>query len=355
MGAAPVVKGYKLRATKINRCGLPLEGPANRLVTDCFVSVKTTPVMKDRQELEQANAEGRVIFSDTTPPSRKHHTVEVTMAGVDPDIWALFLGYPRILDYNGKVIGYGDKKDVLSDVGVALEVWTGGSTDDDCGTPSDDTVFSQPTTGRTYGYLLLGASEWTPPPITVEAAMSTFAMTGITTAMSQWGRGPYNVARIDASGTAGRLLAPIEKDRHLTYFRSPITPPDATDGAVALSVQSLFAANTYFGASAVAVAPAQSNTKSATVTVTGTPTGGSFVVKFSANNLQATIAYNSANSAAKTALVGIDDGWTASDFTVTGGALPGSPLVVTYPAVLGSLQLVSAALTGGTSPAVTIS
>lgn len=354
MGAAPVVKGYKLRATKINRCGLPLEGPANRLVTDCFVSVKTTPVMKDRQELEQANAEGRVVFSDTTPPTRKHHTVEVVMAGVDPDVWALFLGYPRILDYNGKVIGYGDKKDVAADVGVALEVWSGGSTDEDCGVPDSDTVFSLTDSGRTYGYLLLGATEWTPPPLTVEAAMSTFAMTGITIPMSQWGRGPYNVARIDAQGTAGRLLEPIEKDRHLTFFRTPVDPPEATDGAVSLNIQSLFLADPYFGTEAADVAPDQDDSRTATITVTGTPTGGSFVVRFSGNDLPATIAYNSANSAAKTALVAIDDGYSASDFTVTGGALPGAALVVTYPAALGDLELVSASLTGGTAPAVAI-
>lgn len=354
MGAAPVVKGYKLRATKINRCGLPLEGPANRLVTDCFVSVKTTPVMKDRQELEQANAEGRVVFSDTTPPTRKHHNLEVVMAGVDPDLWALFLGWPRILDYNGKVIGYGDKKEVANDVGVAIEVWTGGSTDEDCGIPDDDTVFSLPDSGLTYGYFLAGATEWTPPPFSIEAAMSTFAMTGITIPMSQWGRGPYNVARIDSSGTAGRLLEPIEKGRHLTFFRTPVDPPEATEGAVSLNVQSIFTGDPYFGIGAADVAPDQDDSRTATITVTGAPTGGDFAVAFSGHDLPATITYDSNAAAAKTALAGIDDGYAAAEFTVTGGALPSTALVVSYPAALGDLELVSAALTGGTDPDVEI-
>lgn len=184
--------------------------------------------------------------------------------------------------------------------------------------------------------------------------MSNFAMSGITIPMSQWGRGPYNVARINSGGTAGRLLEPVDKDRHLTFFRTPVDPPEATDGAVSLSVQSVFAANTYFGPSAVAVAPDQDDSAQATITVTGTPTGGNFVVAFSANDLPATITYNSTAAAAKTALAGLDDGHLASEFTVTGGTLPGTPLVVSYPAVLGDLKRVSAALTGGTAPAVTI-
>ncbi|AQT78322.1 hypothetical protein B1R94_02325 [Mycolicibacterium litorale] len=357
MSVAPVVKGYKLRATKTDRCGLPLEGPKNRFVTDCFVSVKTTPVMKDRQELEQPNAEGRVIFSDTTPPSRKHHNAEIVMAGIDPEQWALFLNYPTILDHNGNVIGFGDKKDVDSKTGLAIEVWTGGSTDDDCGIPDDDTIFSLPDSGLTYGYLLMCVTEFTPPPISIEAAISTFTMTGITTPMSRWGRGPYNVARIDNSGTAGRLLVPIEKDRHLTWFRTPVDPPETTDGAVSLGIQSLFTVDPYFGSGAADVAPDQDDSLEATITVTGSPTGGNFTVKFANwdSSLSATIAYNSTNSAAKTAISGVDDGHLAAEFTVTGGALPGTALVVKYPAVLGAMSIGTKALIGGTAPDVAIS
>ncbi len=99
-------------------------------------------------------------------------------------------------------------------------------------------------------------------------------------------------------------------------------------------------------------------TAEATVTTTGTPLGGTFTLKFSggeaAGVTTGTIAYGASAANVKTALVGIDDAFTADDFTTTGGALP-TAVVVTYPAVLGSLQLGTNSLTGGISPTVVIS
>lgn len=92
-----------------------------------------------------------------------------------------------------------------------------------------------------------------------------------------------------------------------------------------------------------------------TITIGGSvaPTGGSFPVTLGGNT--ASIAWNSTNAAAKTAIVALDDGYDAADFTVTGGALPGTPLVVTYPAELGDLTATAVGLTGGTGTTVTVS
>lgn len=261
MGAIPIVKGIRLRATKINRCGLPLEGPGNRLVTSGFISVKLDPVMKERQELEQNNAEGKPFYADTTPATRKHHNAEIALCGVDPDLYAMFTAHERILDYDNKTaIGFADGPDVDNTTGVALEVWTGGVSEGDCPEPlDDDSVFSQLGSGVNHGYLLFGASEWTPSGLQVAASFADFMLKGVTIAMPQWGRGVYNVARTDAAGTPGRLLKPVGKKRHLTFFRTPVAPPEVTDGAVALAVQSIFEGK-YFGASAIAVAPEQPST-----------------------------------------------------------------------------------------------
>lgn len=353
MGALPIVKGVKLRATKIDSCGKPIQGPANRLVTDGFMSVRLDPVMKDRQELEQTNAEGRVIFTDTTPATRKHHNVAVQLCGVDPDLWSLFTGYSRVLDYDGTPIGIADKPDVDGDFGVALELWTGGVGDDDCPVPVDDSIFSLGGSGKSHGYLLLGATEWVPSGFSVEAGFADFTLSGITRAMPHWGRGPYNVARIDSSGTAGRLLVPVDADRHYTFFRTPIAPPEATKGAVALSVQSIFTApDYYFGASAADVAPAQVDTQTLTLAITGSPAGGNFTLLV--NGVEtATIAYNAAASAVKTAIVGVADGFVAADFVTAGGALPTTAVTITAPVGV-TLAVGTVALTGGTAPAVTL-
>lgn len=95
------------------------------------------------------------------------------------------------------------------------------------------------------------------------------------------------------------------------------------------------------------------STRTATVTVTGTPTGGTFPLTLGGKT--ATIDYNATAAAIKTAVVALDDGYVAADFTTTGGALPGTAVVITYPSELGPLTSGTDALTGGTDPAVTIS
>lgn len=101
---------------------------------------------------------------------------------------------------------------------------------------------------------------------------------------------------------------------------------------------------------------AETLTKTVTIGGSVAPTGGSFPLSFSGlGGKTATIAWNSSNSAAKTALVGMDDNFAAADFTVTGGALPGTPLVITYPAELGTLTGAVTGLTGGTGTTVTVS
>lgn len=86
-----------------------------------------------------------------------------------------------------------------------------------------------------------------------------------------------------------------------------------------------------------------------TVTVTGSPTGGDFTLKVNGVSTAA-IAYNATAAAVKSALVAVDDGLAAADFTVSGSS--GGPYTVVVPA---SISLGSAAgLTGGTSPAVTV-
>ncbi|MGH2360477.1 MAG: hypothetical protein ACRDGM_08040, partial [bacterium] len=70
MAVFPIVKGTVLRATKVNNCGLPVAGPANRVVTPGWVSLTISPEMQEAEELEQRNAEGRPCVLDRTPPER---------------------------------------------------------------------------------------------------------------------------------------------------------------------------------------------------------------------------------------------------------------------------------------------
>ncbi|URM86117.1 major tail protein [Gordonia phage BiggityBass] len=264
MATFPIVKGTRLRATKINSCGLPIAGPANYLVTDGFVTATVSAVMKDAEELEQTNAEGKVCVSDRTPPERKYYTTEIELCNVNTGLITMFNGWEQVLDWDDVPVGFRDQAEVEGDYGVALEIWTGGKAEDDCPTPANDSIFSAASSGKSYGYLLIGATEFTLGDVEIGAQVSTLTLSGISVAMPQWGRGPWNVAATDAEGTPGRLLTPLNNKSHFTMFRTPVAPPAITPGAnpCPLAISTVFAApNYYFGGPAnepaADIAPAQ--------------------------------------------------------------------------------------------------
>jgi HK97 family phage major capsid protein len=80
-----------------------------------------------------------------------------------------------------------------------------------------------------------------------------------------------------------------------------------------------------------------------TFSLNGSPTGGTYTLKVNGVST-APIAYNANDAAIKAAIVAVDDGITASDVTVAGGAISG-PF---------ALAKGTDSLTGGTSPNTTV-
>lgn len=265
MGQWPIVKGVRLRATKVDSCGLPVEGPKNRVVTSGFISYSISPNMRDADDIEQTNAEGRVCISDRTPPERKWYDLELSLCGVNTCLVNMFTGWPSIVDYNGDPVGFSDKKEIESDYGVAIEIWTGGKSESDCPPPESDDIFSSNTgSGKSYGYFLTFGTEFQMGELEINAEAASFTLSGISFAAPHWGRGPYNVVPTDDSGTAGRLLEPLNDDQNLYVLRTPVAPPAATEGSecVELDISNTFSdPDFYFGGPggepAVDVAPDQ--------------------------------------------------------------------------------------------------
>jgi len=359
MAEFPVVKGYTLRATAVNSCGRPESGAANRIVTEGFVSVNLQPVYKEAQELEQTNAAGKVCVNERTPAERKWWTVEAQFCNVNTELLTLFTGWERVVDWNNAPVGLRDRPDTITDYGTALELWTGGSTADDCPIPTLDDVFSATTSGRQWGYFLFGGKEFTLQGIEIGEQVSTFTISGITMPMPQWGKGPYNVAALDALGTPGRLITPTGKKEHVTLFRTPIKPPDPTGGARALDITGTgkFTGTTYYyggpaSAPAAVSAPSQ-DLVTYTVAVTGTPTSGTFTLVYTdlAGNSYTTagIQYNAASTAVDAALEALPNLGAAS-VTVTGTA---PTWTVAIPKG-GTLAKGTTNFVGGTTPNVTV-
>jgi hypothetical protein len=108
---------------------------------------------------------------------------------------------------------------------------------------------------------------------------------------------------------------------------------------------------------ATAGAPTAAVNAAQTVSITGTPTGGTFTLTIEGRTTAA-IAYNAAASAVQTALLALDL-LDTGDVVASGGALPGTPVVLTFGGnyagmPVSALTASGAGLTGGTSPAVSI-
>ncbi|QFP94638.1 major tail protein [Mycobacterium phage LilMcDreamy] len=265
MTTFPLVKGTRLRATKVDSCGKPIAGARNRLVTAGFVSLGLTAVMREATDLTQDNAEGKECFSDRTPPERRWYTPALELCNVNVGLITMFTGWENLVDASDvpKVIGFRDDRKIESDYGIALEVWTSGKSDEDCVDTPTDAMLTQTGSGRSYGYFLFAGTEWTLGDITIGASVATLTLTGRTIAMPHWGKGPYNV-QADADGNAVRLLQTTTKKEHLTVLRTPIAPPEPTAGnqPVALATSTVFTGENYYysgpaGAAPIDVAPPQ--------------------------------------------------------------------------------------------------
>ena len=138
-----------------------------------------------------------------------------------------------------------------------------------------------------------------------------------------------------------------------TYSRlEPIWPGDGRTFAAAFAANQALKKGTLIGQ--ISASPAS---EQQTLTVTGTPTGGSFTLTFNGQTTTP-LAHNATASqvqAAMEALVTVG----AGNVLAGGGALPGSAVTLTFQGDLANqpqpLLVVLASLTGGTSPAASVS
>jgi hypothetical protein len=358
----PIVKGLRLRATKVNNCGLPQSGPANRVVTDGYVSATISPVFQEAEELEQRNAEGRVCVQERTPPERKYYNLTFVLCNVNTCLITLFSAWAQELDWEGNAVGFRDQRRVESDFGVALELWTGGRAANDCDVPTTDDVFAQTGSGRDYGYLLTWGTEFVLGDVEIGAQVSTLTLTGISFAAPQWGRGPYNVVPIDGSGTAGRLLTPVGEDEQLIVQRTSVEPPEVTPGSECCPVDiagTFTDPNFYFGGPdgepAADVAPNQplcGDFETQTVTITGSPTGGTFTLTYDGQTT-APIAYNASAADVQSALESLSN--LGSGAVQVSGSAGGPYSIDIVGTGVPALTASGTGLTGGTDPDVVVS
>ena len=236
MAGTSVVRGKRLRVSRVGDGGLPQAGKRSTIVTKGFITVSLNNNMKDADDIEQLNADGQVCVSDSTPPEVKWVDVEIEFCKVDPELFSFFTDDPLVLDYKNDPVGFRKAKSVKADKGAAVELWT-GTGDDERDVPTDDSIFEGTGETTVYGYFLLPwIKHGVLSDIEIGSEVATFTITGRTAFAPYWGRGPYKVVPQDSKGTPGRLLTPIGKDEHFHFERTTVAPPKVTDGPTELSI-----------------------------------------------------------------------------------------------------------------------
>lgn len=218
----------RIRVTRLDECGVPVEGDCSTVVSDGIITVEIAREYEDREDFFKKNGDGVFCVKQTEPPLLKWINLTLTFCNVDPYLVNLLAGEQVLSDdaTPPNVIGFRNTEGSSGDVNAAVEVWT-RTTGGPCG----------PNATR-YGYLLFPwLIEGTISDLTLENGAADFVLTARTQAGSPWGVGPYTVQESAAVATLGdplpfyQVVGPLD---HEEWIWTTLAPPVAACGCIAL-------------------------------------------------------------------------------------------------------------------------
>lgn len=225
-----MARGRRMRLTRLDECGAPVEGACSTLVTGGFVSVVSTPNYQDAEEITIPNANGEACIDDVGDPALRWIDLAIQFCLVDPDAVNIITGDPLVSDdtpVTANTVGWRVDSALTGSGNFALELWSG--------VPNQACT----TTGfATYGYWLwpwVKAARWGEK--TVSNAGLTLDFTARTAQGGDWGVGPYDIRR-DAAvpATLEPLLTAIGATQHEHFQWTTLAPPEAVCGCTALDL-----------------------------------------------------------------------------------------------------------------------
>lgn len=224
-----MARGKRLRITRLDECGAPVEGMCSTLVTEGFILVTDTANYQDPEDITQANADGALCVDDQSDPALRWMDLEIQLCTVDPDAITMMTGDPLVLDdaATPNTVGYRIDSALTGTGNFALEVWSGVP-----GQPCSAAGFTQ------YGYHLFPwVKQATFQERSVQNGVYTVTLNARTQAGSAWGVGPYNIRR-DATvpATLEPLLTAIGATQHYHFQWSTAPLPTAACGCTELVI-----------------------------------------------------------------------------------------------------------------------
>lgn len=220
-----LIKGRRLRVTRLDGCGRPVYGDASVVTSKGFISVALTANTTDSDEINLQNAAGESIVFEPSVTSLTGYGVEISLGEADPELMEIVaVSVTKVLDRDGNAAGIDiDTSADSTTGGFALEVWAGAPVGDAC----DDEASE-----GSFGYLLLPFLQGgIVGDFTIENDAVTFTLSGAQTKSGNaWGRGPFDV-QLGVDSTPGPLLTPIKSTAALRMIVVDVAPPAIETGA----------------------------------------------------------------------------------------------------------------------------
>jgi len=226
------IRGLAMRATRVNNCGCPIDGPNNQAVSCGFVSIGLSAQIDDGNPITVRTAAGAICINEPACRTLTRYDVTIEFCQVDPELFELMAGSRVLTDYKGDSVGHTVGESIQCEGGFALEIWSqvAGA---ECEVGSAGVWY--------YWLLPFVTSGIIGGDITIEDGPITFTFTGQTKKNGCWGLGPYDVVAQMGSTpeapVAGPLLTPgVLEDEHLYARTVEIPPPECECGSQDLVV-----------------------------------------------------------------------------------------------------------------------
>ena len=222
---AGLFRSKVMRVTDVDFNGRPIYGEDSVIVTNGQISVAFTGNIAEGEVIEGINGNGDRCWYEPADPTFSGYNIDATFCNVDFALFKKLTGHDVVLNDDGTIVGIEEGSTVvLSNVNVAIELWTGAKSDT---APRDGAEGD-------WGYILTPfVRGGTISDITVENAGITFGVTGMTTKKgNNWGSGPYSVDLVN--GEAAPLFQPVKKTAFRRVTTVEIAPPEVYEGPVPL-------------------------------------------------------------------------------------------------------------------------
>ena len=118
-----LVKGRRLRVTKLDNCYRPVFGEFSQATSKGFITVGLTAQTTDSDEVNVTTADGEKCIFEPAETSLTGYGVEVTFCQVDPELFNLITGQ-EVYIVNDEVVGFTVGTDITP-APFAFEMWAG--------------------------------------------------------------------------------------------------------------------------------------------------------------------------------------------------------------------------------------